>query len=113
MLTATASARERASRTKAKCPWCSAPMVGTRAIRRLARRCAADQSAASRGSVQGSKQAGTRGPNYVKVEYRGICLYFCGLYHQNPNPMSLKNAKVLTISQYIHPFTDGAGMAKA
>lgn len=27
--------------------------------------------------------------------------------------MSLKNAKVLTISQYIHPFTDGAGMAKA
>ncbi len=27
--------------------------------------------------------------------------------------MSLKNAKVLTVSQYIHPFTDGAGMAKA
>ena len=27
--------------------------------------------------------------------------------------MSLKNAKVLTISQYIHPFTDGTGMAKA
>lgn len=26
--------------------------------------------------------------------------------------MSLKNAKVLTISQYIHPFTDGTGMAK-
>ena len=27
--------------------------------------------------------------------------------------MSLKNAKVLTISQNIHPFTDGSGMAKA
>ncbi len=26
--------------------------------------------------------------------------------------MSLKNAKVLTISQYIHPFIDGTGMAK-
>jgi len=26
--------------------------------------------------------------------------------------MSLKNAKVLTISQFIHPFTDGSGMAK-
>ncbi len=26
--------------------------------------------------------------------------------------MSLKNAKVLTISEYIHPFTDGTGMAK-
>ncbi|HMN04467.1 MAG TPA: glycogen/starch synthase [Flavobacteriales bacterium] len=27
--------------------------------------------------------------------------------------MSLKNAKVLTVSQYIHPFMDGTGMAKA
>lgn len=26
--------------------------------------------------------------------------------------MSLKNAKVLTVSQYIHPFMDGTGMAK-
>ena len=26
--------------------------------------------------------------------------------------MSLKNAKVLTISQFIHPFTDGSGMAR-
>lgn len=27
--------------------------------------------------------------------------------------MSLKNAKVLTVSQFIHPFIDGTGMAKA
>lgn len=27
--------------------------------------------------------------------------------------MSLKNAKILTVSQYIHPFVDGSGMAKA